>query len=290
MSAERTIAKEPRLAPVARLTPPALTTDTAPTPTGASAAVTRTLRVAVIVPAYNEEECLAKVVETLAPLRECSEFVTDVIIVNDGSTDTTGSIARLLEQDDPHVVLLDLPCNGGIGTAMQTGFLYASRHDYDFALQFDGDGQHRGDRVIELIRGAREANLDLCIGSRFLCLARGEDCFRSTLLRRLGILFFAKLISILTSCRVTDPTSGFRVYSRRAIRTFARSYPDDYPEPEALFWCARNRLRVGELSTRMNERQGGVTSIRYLRTAYYMVKVTTAILIDFLRKREWSDQ
>jgi hypothetical protein len=91
---------------------------------------------------------------------------------------------------------------------------------------------------------------------------------------------------VLSGVTVTDPTSGFRVYSKRAIARFAEQYPDDYPEPEALFWCARNKLKVGEFPVIMHARQGGQSSIRYLRTIYYMLKVSLAILIDRIRSRE----
>ena len=127
-------------------------------------------------------------------------------------------------------------------------------------------------------------NLDLCVGSRFL--AMDQPNFRSTFVRRLGIRFFARLIGLLSGVRVTDPTSGFRCAGPRAWKSFARRYPEDYPEPEALFWCARNRLRVGEIPVTMHERQGGITSIRYMRTIYYMLKVSLAILVDRLRAKE----
>ena len=122
------------------------------------------------------------------------------------------------------------------------------------------------------------------MGSRFL--DPDTKGFRSTRLRQLGIRFFARLISLLVGRKVTDPTSGFRAYSRRAIGVFAETYPDDYPEPEALFWCLRNQLRVDEMPVRMRARQGGRSSIRLFKGPYYMLKVTVAILIDRLRRKE----
>ena len=131
--------------------------------------------------------------------------------------------------------------------------------------------------------GMVHINADLCIGSRFL--APG-GAFRSSWLRRVGIVFFARLISWLSGVRVTDPTSGFRVYGRRAIEQFAACYPDDYPEPETVFRCTRAGLRVVEIPVEMAPRSGGQSSIRYLSTGYYMLKVTFAILVDRLRGTE----
>jgi glycosyltransferase involved in cell wall biosynthesis len=177
-----------------------------------------------------------------------------------------------------------LPLNCGIGVAMQTGYLFAAeRGDYDYVVQFDGDGQHDASYVEVLVEMCRERRLDLCIGSRFLA---HDDGFRSTAARRAGIRLFRALIGALTGAMITDPTSGFRCAGRRAWSSFAQRYPDDYPEPESLFWCVRNGLRVGETPVRMRERRGGVSSIRRLKAAYYMFKVSGAIVLDRLRPQE----
>lgn len=233
-------------------------------------------RTLIIIPAFNE----AQAIETT--VRSLSGVDMDLLIVNDGSCDETPSIVRGLSGEFPHLGLVTLPVNCGIGAAVQTGFLYARNHDYDYAIQFDGDGQHSADSLRALLNHAIEQELDLCIGSRFLDI----KSFTSSPLRQVGIHFFARLIGLLSGIQVTDPTSGFRVYSRRTIDRFASHYPDDYPEPEALFWCARNKLKVGEAPVLMQARQGGQSSIRYFKTVYYMLKVSLAILIDRMRQRE----
>jgi hypothetical protein len=113
------------------------------------------------------------------------------------------------------------------------------------------------------------------IGSRFL----GEGGFRSTALRRAGIWYLSWFLRLRCGARVTDPTSGFRAAGRRAIALFARSYPSDYPEPEAIALGARSGLRVAEVPVRMRERTHGVSSITALRTLYYLVKVSAALLL-----------
>ena len=122
------------------------------------------------------------------------------------------------------------------------------------------------------------------MGSRFL--EKDGQNFQSTALRRVGIRFFSSLIRTITGTKVTDPTSGFRVYGKKALEAFAINYPDDYPEPEALFYCARRGLKVGEITVQMHERQGGESSIKTMSSVYYMIKVTIAILIDWLRLKK----
>jgi glycosyltransferase involved in cell wall biosynthesis len=236
----------------------------------------------IVIPAYNEEEALPQTIAGLQTLPDCFEL----LVVNDGSRDRTGAVAEKLARTSRlamHVV--HLPLNGGIGVAVQTGYLFAARRQcYHYVLQFDADGQHEAAAIPALVAACEADGLDLCVGSRFR--SPTADAFRSTRLRRLGIRFFARLISLLSGVRVTDPTSGLRCAGPRAWQRFARDYPEDYPEPESLFWCVRNKLRVGEIPVRMHDRQGGVSSIRSLRIAYYMVKVTGAILLDRLRAKE----
>lgn len=234
----------------------------------------------VIIPAYNEEEAI---VQTIHSITETLGDA-DIVIVNDGSTDRTEDEIRDQCGENRSITMLTLPYNCGIGAAMQTGFLYALKNDYDTAIQFDGDGQHDAGFIADMLVYSREKKLDLCIGSRFI--ESDGDGFRSTTARRFGIRFFSRLIGLLIGQNVTDPTSGFRVYGKAAIRAFAENYCDDYPEPESLFWGVRNGLKVGEFPVRMQCRQGGTSSIGLSRSMYYMVKVTAAICIDRIRRKE----
>ncbi|MDT8389867.1 MAG: glycosyltransferase family 2 protein [Lentisphaeria bacterium] len=239
-------------------------------------------RVLVIIPAFNEETAIVRTVTSIIDAPMSSDL--EVLVVNDGSVDDTQQKCEAMVAENPRVHLVNLPFNSGIGAAVQTGFLYAQRHDFDFAVQYDGDGQHCVESLETLIHHAITNDLDLCIGSRYLKL--DEDNFKSTYLRRVGIRFFATLIQALTGAKITDTTSGFRVYGKRAIAMFSKNYPDDYPEPEAVFRCVHSKMRVEEIPAKMRERDGGESSINNLKSAYYMLKVTMAILIERLRKRE----
>lgn len=229
-------------------------------------------RTLVIIPAYNEEESLGQVIDQV---REAAPFV-DVLVVNDGSTDDTPLIATCKD-----AFVLNLPYNLGIGSAMQSGFMFAQRRGYEVALQVDGDGQHDPNEIHDLLQKLSEKEADVVVGSRYI----EERGYTTPWLRRIGIIILSTIISLITRQSVTDPTSGFRALNRRAIVFCANDYPFDYPEPESvvLFW--RGRLRFVEIPVTMNERYGGQSSITPLRSGYYMVKVILAILIGLLRQQ-----
>ena len=236
----------------------------------------------VVVPAYNEEVSLAATLDELDQLP--AHF--DIVVIDDGSDDATSRVAHGVKlRPERSVDVVRLSENCGIGAAVQTGYLFAEqRGGYRYVIQCDADGQHEVAAIEALTRVCDERELDLCVGSRFL--TDDPDGFRSTLARRVGIRFLSRLVSVLSGRVVTDPTSGLRCAGPRAWRRFAAQYPDDYPEPESLYWCLRSGLRVGETPVRMRERRGGQSSINPTASLYYMAKVTLAILVDRLRRRE----
>jgi glycosyltransferase involved in cell wall biosynthesis len=229
------------------------------------------MKILVIVPAYNEEESLPGVI------RDLREHLptADVLVVNDGSRDATALIAR-----KRGVMVLDLPFNLGIGGAMQAGYLYAERNAYDIAVQFDGDGQHLAAEVKKLIEPLAANQADIIVGSRFLTAGR----YRAPIFRKLGIGIFSFVLSRILGTIVTDTTSGFRAANRRVIEFFAHTYPDDYPEVEALVLLHKAGLRTAEVPITMRERTGGRSSITPIRSIYYMTKVLMAIFIDLMKK------
>lgn len=227
-----------------------------------------------IVPAYNEAATVGSVVR--AVLRTTEDF--DVLVVDDGSTDTTTTVAR-----EAGAAVARLPFNLGIGGAVQTGYRYAIANGYDYAVQIDGDGQHDPDQIARLMeRIHTDPPVEMVYGSRFTDQA-DEAGFRSTSLRRFGIRLFALTLSSVTGQRVTDPTSGFRLCDRRAIALFAENYPIDYPEVEAILLMHRNELKTAEVPVTMRERGGGRSSITMLRSGYYMLKVLLALFIGLFR-------
>jgi len=226
----------------------------------------------VIIPAFNEEGSIGKVVEEV----KTQLPGMDVLVVNDGSSDLTSEIAQ-----SRGAIVLDLPFNLGIGGAMQAGYKYAYEKGYDIAIQVDGDGQHDPREISKLLRALGEGNVDVAMGSRFI----GDSQYKVSVMRRLGILILSKAISMIVRQKVTDPTSGFRAANRRAIQLFSVNYPQDYPEPEAMVLLHQCGLKMKEIPVKINQRYSGESSITKIRSIYYMVKVLLAIFVDCFKKR-----
>ena len=225
----------------------------------------------IIIPAFNEESNIEKTVTAIQ--KNAQGF--DYVIINDCSGDNTRQIC---EENGYNIV--NLPINLGIGGAVQTGYKYALEHGYDVAVQVDGDGQHDPEFLSTMAEHLMDNGLDMVIGSRFI----EKEGFQSSALRRIGIIFFSKLIKILTGTLITDPTSGLRMIGRNAMALFAVDYPRDYPEPESVVAVIKRGMKVEEIPVVMKEREGGVSSISLKKSVYYMIKVTLAIMIERIRK------
>jgi hypothetical protein len=228
-----------------------------------------------IVPAHNEVEAIGSTIAAIH--RWAPDF--DVVVVDDGSTDATGEIAR-----EAGAVVLRMPYNLGIGGAMQSGYIYARESGYDIAVQIDGDGQHDPRHIHELLDCLEaDPGLNMVTGSRFLG-PKGEG-YRSSAARRIGIRIFARILSRITGQPVTDPTSGLRMVDRRGIELFANDYPNDYPEVEAILLMHAHRLRSRELPVVMGPRLTGESAISTTQSVYYMVKVLLAVFVGLFRAR-----
>lgn len=227
------------------------------------------MKVLLIIPAYNEQD---NILNTVKSIKDYSEEI-DYIVINDGSKDDTLKILK--ENNINHINLIN---NLGIGGAVQTGYKYAYENNYDIAIQFDGDGQHDVNYVHKICDQLINGQADMCIGTRYL--DKSESKFQSTFMRRLGANIISTFIRILCHKKITDPTSGFRAVNKKIIEEFAKNYPTEYPEPESTVSLLVNGYKVEEVPVSMNERTGGVSSIRLWKTADYMVKVVLSIIID----------
>lgn len=224
------------------------------------------MKVLIIIPAYNESESIKQVIEHLVD--EAPQY--DYLIVNDGSTDNTLSIC-----EEQHYQYLNLPINLGIGGAVQAGYVYAYKYDYDIAVQMDGDGQHDIAYLEDMLDPILSEEADVVIGSRFI----KKEGFQSSQTRRIGIGILSFLIRITTGRKIIDVTSGYRAVNRKFIKIYARDYPTDYPEPEAIVTAVMHRGKVMEVPVQMKAREGGKSSITFRKSVYYMIKVTLAILV-----------
>jgi glycosyltransferase involved in cell wall biosynthesis len=228
-----------------------------------------------IVPAFNEVEAIASTVTAIH--RHAPDF--DVLVVDDGSDDATARQAAAAG-----AAVVRMPFNLGIGGAMQGGYMYALDRGYDVAVQVDGDGQHDPRHIHDLLERLQSApDLNMVTGSRFMDSSGAG--YRSSAARRVGIRVFSGVVSLITGQRVTDPTSGFRMTSRRGIELFARDYPHDYPEVEAILLMHAHSLRSCEIPVRMRPRTSGESVISSTQSVYYMVKVLLAVFVGLFRRR-----
>jgi len=228
------------------------------------------VKILTIIPAYNEEKTITSVISNVR--RYIPE--SDILVVNDGSSDNTPLYAAAA-----NAMIINLPFNLGIGGAMQTGYMFARDNNYDIAVQVDGDGQHNPSDIQKLVKPVIDNLTDMVIGSRYI----SRTSYKSTYLRRIGMVFFSALVAFLTGNRVRDTTSGFRVVNRDIINYFAKNYPIDYPEVDVLVKLHKKGFRIMEIPVEMNRRQCGRSSITPFRSVYYMIKVSISLLIGAIR-------
>ncbi len=235
----------------------------------------RTSRICVVIPAFNEAGSVARVIQ------RAHQAIPEahVVVVNDGSKDDTA--VRALRAG---ATVISLPVNLGIGGAVQAGYLYALRHGFDIAIQVDGDDQHDPAEIERLLDPIRTGGAEMTVGSRWL--GRGDYVAPGG--RRIAMRLLATLVRWRTGGTFTDTTSGFRAVGARGIALFARTYPTDFPEVESLVLASRNGLRVEEVPVRMTPRSHGESSIAGIRSAYYMARVTVALVIGSLNRKDTS--
>lgn len=234
------------------------------------------MKVLVIIPAYNEAENIVKTVETL---KKDAPFV-DYVIINDCSKDNTLEVCK-----ENNFSYITLPINLGIGGGMQTGYRFAVEKGYDIAIQFDGDGQHNAAYIKDLIKPIEAGEADMVIGSRFI----DKEGFQTSSMRRAGIGVLGFVLKLCGKVKITDATSGFRAVTKDVAKFFSVNYAQDYPEPESIIAAKLSGFRIKEVPVVMNEREAGESSINKLRSIYYMIKVTLAIIIYKLVGKRWDN-
>ena len=233
------------------------------------------MKILVIIPCYNEQDNIIKTVNNL------KKENVDYIVINDGSTDNS---LKILEENN--INHINLPNNLGIGGVMQTGYKYALRNDYDIAIQFDGDGQHDASYIKTIVEPIKKKEANLVIGSRFV---GNESKFKSTVMRRIGIVILSSLLKIMTGKKIKDMTSGFRAADRKVIEKFSKNYPYEYPEPVTNLAMAKSRCKIVEVPVKMNEREFGTSSITKFKSIYYMVNVILLFFIVSISKGDDYD-
>ena len=230
------------------------------------------MRLAVVIPAYNEEKSIGPL---LAELRAAQPEAL-AIVVSDGSADGTAAEAR-----KGGAVVIDLPCNLGVGGAVQAGMRHAWDLGYRTVARIDGDGQHPPAQIAALLGALRRTGADLVIGSRYLGPKRGVR--GATPLRNLGNFLLARFLSRICRCRITDPTSGFWCVHAGLLDYFAHDFPCEYPEPEAIALARRQGYEIVETPVSIRPRIHGTSSIHAIGTLYFALRVGLAIVADRVR-------
>ena len=232
----------------------------------------------VLMPAFNEEHGIAAVLDTIR-----SHCPFDIVVIDDGSTDATAAISR-----EHGATVLRHPFNMGYGAALQTGYKYASQCDYDVLVQIDADGQHDPSFIVPLANRILEGHSDACVGSRFLT---GEG-YIPPFARRVGMVLFGYIASVVTHRRVTDPTSGYQALSRRVFRFFTSDlFPADYPDADVLILLYRAGFRAEEIPVAMKPSATGKSMHSgILKPLFYVFKMFLSIMVTILRKAPDPDQ
>lgn len=232
------------------------------------------MKTLVIIPAYNEEANIVRVVE------ELTSYGYDYVVINDGSTDNTAAICK---ENGYH--LIDMPVNVGLAGVVQTGMKYAYQKGYDCAVQLDGDGQHDPSYLEEMIRYMQKHNCDIVIGSRFV-----QEKKPATL-RMLGSDLIQFAIRITTRQHISDPTSGLRLYRRTMLKIFANDI-NLTPEPDSVSYLIRCGAKVSEVQVKMRERIAGESYLNFSRSMQYMLRMVVSILLIqwFRVKKKLEDE
>jgi hypothetical protein len=225
------------------------------------------MRILVMVQAFTEADNIIKMINSIKK----NVGQVDILVINYRSIDET----LLLGIAQKYIKIANLPYNLGIGNAVQTCFIYAMEQNYDIVIQIDDDGQHDPLFIWDMVHLMNQTCSDIIIGSRFI----NKDGFQSTKLKRLGIIYIQYLIRFIIGIQITDPTSGFRAFNKKAIHYFAMYYPCDYPETESIVIAHRIGIRIKEMPVVMKDREAGASTIYSYKSIYYLIKVTLAILI-----------
>lgn len=228
-------------------------------------------RVLAVVPAYNEEDNIVATIEDLE--RHAPEI--DYVVINDGSKDSTAELCR---QRGYH--LISLPVNLGLAGAFQTGMKYAHKHGYDYAIQFDADGQHSAAHIADMVEAAQRTGANIVVGSRFSARKKPFSA------RMAGSALITAMIFLTTRKRIQDPTSGMRLFDTSVIPLFAEEL-DFGPEPDTLSFLMRRGCKVEEVQVEMRERTAGESYLNFTKSVSYMLRISISILfVQWFRRKK----
>lgn len=229
-------------------------------------------RVLIIIPAFNEGTNIKAIINRI----KRNDHV-DVAVIDDGSADNTAEAAA-----SAGAQVIAHPFNMGYGIALQTGYKYALAESYDYVIQLDGDGQHNPDDISAFIKGLKDNEADLILGSRFL----GKAEYKITFPRKIGMYIFRSLLSLLMRKKLTDPTTGYQGMNRKVLDLYAKdSFPHDYPDADVLLALHLADIRIKEIPTTMYKSAAFKSMHSGFKPVYYMLKMLISIFVTLLRPK-----
>lgn len=223
-------------------------------------------RILFVIPAYNEEENIEKV---LTEIKKDAPFA-DILVINDCSKDNT---AKIVEKNG--VKCITNIFNMQYAMAVQTGIKYAYQNNYDYVIQFDADGQHIAKEAIKLYEAIKESDYDIIIGSRYL-----QDMgYRCPFFRRIGTKIFSLIIEAICKQKVADPLSGFQCLNKKVIEQYSKMgfYPE-FPDANLVIEMLLRGYKIKEIPVKMRLREAGesmhggiVKPIKYMINMFYTI-------------------
>jgi hypothetical protein len=222
----------------------------------------------IVIPAVNEETTIGDII------KKTREYIDAIIVVNNGSTDNTARIAR-----DCGATVIDYSAKRGYGAAQYAGQQFALQQGYDYILQLDADGQHDPNYIPQLLETMQNSDYDIVLGSRFLTASYKDFSF----MRKAGISFFSKIVSFLAHSKITDVTSGFKIYRASSLRKLSK--PSDInPAVEQMAEIAKKGMKIKEIPIEMSVRNTGESHLSLLKFAFYPIRASWLILKVILFK------
>jgi glycosyltransferase involved in cell wall biosynthesis len=238
-------------------------------------------KILTIIPAFNEGKTIAQVISGIKE----NTLHCDILVINDGSIDSTAERAKTAGAKVIH-----LPFNMGYGIALQTGYKYALEKGYHYMIQMDGDGQHDPHYIKDLLEVVTSGKADIAIGSRFSKNNKNYT-YRAGWIKKVGIMLFASITSIIIRRKVSDPTSGYQAINRNVARFYAsESYPCDYPDADVIIMLHRAGFHIKEFPVVMHRNRNKKSMHSGIKPLYYIFKMSLSIFLTLLRKREPLNQ
>ncbi len=231
----------------------------------------------VLIPSFNEEKNLPAVLTKLQTEKLGLEelgWKTDILVINDGSRDNTGQVARNF-----NVQVASLPVNLGYGAALQTGFKYARIGGYDAVFSMDADGQHRPEDLHCMLNVFNQGNYPVILGSRFL--TPGE--YKTNLFRKTGIKLFSIVLHLLCGKKIADVTTGLQLLHKKVYCLLADEYPHDFPDTQVLLMLSLMGFEIKEVQVTVKQRVFGTSMHSSLASLLYPFKSFLAIMVTLLR-------